>query len=48
MSVTNLTNYRVVDGVECVGKFDRNETISIGYQDEIGDGMEDFFHISDD
>jgi hypothetical protein len=44
----DLTNYKVIDGVECVGTFDRNETVSIGYQDPIGDGMEDFFHISDD
>ena len=45
MSV-NYNFYKEIDGVECYGKFDLEEPISIGYQDEAGNGLEDFFTIT--
>ena len=42
----NYNFYKNIDGVECYGKFDLEEPISIGYQDEAGNGLEDFFTIT--
>jgi len=42
----NYNHYREIDNVECYGKFALDDVISIGYQDEAGNGLEDFFTIT--
>ena len=37
---------QVIDNVDCYGKFDLEEVISIGYQDEAGNGLEDLFTVT--